>query len=79
MPTHFPLKVIARVQIFALARLDTLDLTAEFQFASKVVPTVDGAWRLTLVSAHQVTVELTVACLYATKDFLYRIMSCLNG
>lgn len=79
MSMHSPPKAIVLDRTFALAREDTLDMIAELQYASKVVPMEDGVWRLTLVNVHQGTAALTVACLYATRDFSYRFMRCQGG
>jgi len=79
MSMRSPPKAIVLVQTLALAREDTLEMIAELQYASKVVPMEDGAWRLTLVNAHQGTAALTVACLYVTRDFSYRFMSYQSG
>ena len=72
-------KAIALVQTHVLAGRVTLDMIAELQCASNIVRTEDGVWRLTLVNALRGTVATTVACLYATRDFLYRFMSFQSG
>ena len=72
-------KAIALVQTFALAQKGILDLIADPQCASKLVSTEDGVWHPTLVNAHLVSADMTVACLSATRDFLSRFTSCLSG
>ncbi len=72
-------KAIVLVRTFALAQKGILDLIAEPQCASKVVSTEDGVWHPTLVNAHLVSADMTVACLSVTRDFLSRFMSCLGG